>query len=283
MTFVIFHSAYDYENRSNDETLIAKMKIILVLYFFLFLQLTSCHMPTVYEFCSHVVANGDTSQLTCDSSQCQGRPGKRGSQGPRGLTGVKGQKGEQGTAENQEEKIRELESSLAKTSRIIEALPKSAYCFMGMRSRDIPDSAITASSIYDVHHNAYDGRLDNRKKTGDVAAWAVRQNRKGEWLQVDFGRPELVGGIITQGRESISQWVTSFTISCGLSTSTLATVQENGAQKIFAGNSDRDTKKINMFPKPITCRYIRVYPQTWQVHINMRVEFIKGMCYDLYI
>ena len=87
------------------------MKIILVLYFFLFLQLTSCHMPTVYEFCSHVVANGDTSQLTCDSSQCQGRPGKRGSQGPRGLTGVKGQKGEQGTAENLEEKIRELESN----------------------------------------------------------------------------------------------------------------------------------------------------------------------------
>nr|XP_039256831.1 discoidin, CUB and LCCL domain-containing protein 2-like [Styela clava] len=190
-------------------------------------------LPTVYEFCSHVVANEDKSQLTCDSSQCQGRPGKRGSQGPIGLTGAKGQKGEQGTAENLEERIRELESSLAKTSRIIEALPKSAYCFMGMRSRDIPDSAITASSIYDVNHNAYDGRLDNRKKTGDVAAWASRQSRKGEWLQVDFGRPELVSGIITQGRESVGQWVTSFTISCGLGTSSLTTIQEHGAQKVI--------------------------------------------------
>ncbi|XP_077973596.1 lactadherin-like [Styela clava] len=258
------------------------MKITLAFSVVIFLQLASCHMPTVYEFCSHVVANGDTSQLTCDSSQCQGRPGKRGSQGPRGLTGAKGQKGEQGTAENLEDRIRELESSLAKTSRIIEALPKSAYCFMGMRSRDIPDSAITASSVYDGNHNAYDGRLDNRKKTGDVAAWTVRHNRKGEWLQVDFGRPKLVGGIITQGRLYARAWVTSFAISCGLSTSSLTTIQEHGAQKIFTGNSDMETKKINMFPKPITCRYIRVHPETWQGHICMRVEFIKGMCYDLY-
>ncbi|XP_039256831.2 lactadherin-like [Styela clava] len=255
------------------------MKITLAFSVAILLHLASGHMPTVYEFCSHVVANENTSQLTCDSSQCQGRPGKRGSQGPIGLTGAKG---EQGTAENLEERIRELENSLAKTSRIIEALPKSAYCFMGMRSRDIPDSAITASSIYDVNHNAYDGRLDNRKKTGDVAAWASRHSRKGEWLQVDFGRPELVGGIITQGRESVGQWVTSFTISCGLGTSSLTTIQEHGAQKVFTGNSDMETKKINMFPKPVTCRYIRVHPETWHDHICMRVEFIRGMCYDLY-
>nr|XP_039247880.1 uncharacterized protein LOC120325782 [Styela clava] len=117
-------------------------------------------MPTVYEFCSHVVANGDAGQLICDSSQCQGSPGEIGP------TGAKGQKGEQGTAENLEERIRELEDSLTKTNQIIEALPR---------------------------------------------------NQKDEWLQVDFGRPELVGGIITQERDAVAQWVAFFTVSCGLS------------------------------------------------------------------
>nr|XP_039260776.1 lactadherin-like [Styela clava] len=253
------------------------MKTFQIFWFTILMHVASCHMPNVSEFCSHVVANGNTSQLTCDSSQCQGRPGKRGSQGPRGLSGSKGQKGEQGTAENLEERIRKLESSLAKTSQIVEALPKSAYCFMGMRNRDIPDSAIRASSIWDGTHNAYDGRLDNREKPRNYGAWAARHNRKGEWLQVDFGRPKLVGGIITQGRESYDQWVRSFKISCGRTTSSLATIR-----KIFTGNSDRDTKKINMFPNPITCRYIRVYPQSWRNHISIRVEFINGVCHDLY-
>nr|XP_039266363.1 lactadherin-like [Styela clava] len=237
-------------------------------------------MPTVYEFCSHVVANGDAGQLICDSSQCQGSPGEIGP------TGAKGQKGEQGTAENLEERIRELEDSLTKTNQIIDALPRSTYCYMGMRSRDIPDSAITASSIYDEYHQAYHGRLDNRAKTEDCGRWSPKKvsfNQKGEWLQVDFGRSELVGGIITQGRDAVAQWVASFTVSCGLSTSSLATIQESGVEKIFAGNSDVDTKVINMFPKPITCRFIRVHPQTWYIYINMRVEFIKGVCYDLYI
>jgi len=37
----------------------------------------------------------------------------------------------------------------------------------------------------------------------------------GEWIQVDFGRPQHLTGVITQGRGhgSISQWVTSFRIA----------------------------------------------------------------------
>ena len=44
-----------------------------------------------------------------------------------------------------------------------------------MRSRDIPDSAITASSIYDEYHQAYHGRLDNRAKTEDFGRWSSKK------------------------------------------------------------------------------------------------------------
>jgi len=36
----------------------------------------------------------------------------------------------------------------------------------------------------------------------------------GEWIQVDFGRPRHLTGVITQGRPSTAaQWVTSFRIA----------------------------------------------------------------------
>ncbi|XP_039261982.2 lactadherin-like [Styela clava] len=251
--------------------------------FVLLAQCVLCHMPTVYEFCTHVVANGEPiHQLTCDSSQCQGRPGKTGPHGPKGSIGVKGEKGERGTTEHLvEERISELEDFQATTSRILEALPKSTYCYMGVRNRDVPDSAMTSFSIAGGGYEAYNGRLDNQISSGNHAVWAAVSNRQGEWLQIDFGTPKLIGGIITQGRPIHSQWVRSFKISCGSSTSSLTTIKHNNSDKIFPGNLDRDSKVINMFTAPITCRYIRVHPESWYGHISMRVEFINGLCHGM--
>ncbi|XP_077973354.1 lactadherin-like isoform X2 [Styela clava] len=243
------------------------MNIITVLFITMLLGRTESRMPTVYEFCSHVVDKEGPSQATCDLSQCKGRPGKRGPIGEKGDRGSKGPKGNPGTAEHLERRIQELEG---------------AYCYLGMKNREIPDSAITASSVYDGNHNSYHGRLDSRYKSNDKGVWAAKYNRVGEWLLVDLGKPTMVGGVISQGRHDHDQWIKTFTISCGYSSSTLKLIQDSGSTKVFTANRDRDTKVINMFPNPISCRYIRVNPQSWHGHVSLRVEFIKGVCYDMY-
>nr|XP_039252583.1 lactadherin-like [Styela clava] len=96
-----------------------------------------------------------------------------------------------------------------------------------------------------------------------------------QWLQVDLQEPTTVTGLLTQGRSNCcNQWVRSFKVSYGNSESSLAMYQENGATKIFTGNHDETTIKENRFSQPITARYIRIHPVTWQDHISMRIEIL---------
>ncbi|XP_077972466.1 lactadherin-like [Styela clava] len=258
------------------------MKFLVICCFILLLPCVLCHMPTLYEFFSHVVANVNASRARCDSNQCQGRPGKRGIEGARGLPGIKGEQGEPGTGEHLEKKIKELEDSFLMIKKLM-MRKISGICYMDVKNRHIiSDSQITASSIFNYNHQAYYGRLDNLDRSGGkYPYWAAKINAIGEWHQVDFDASTLIGGIVTQGCPICDEWVTSFKILYGNSTSAMKTIQENGSDKIFAGNSDRSTKVTNIFPHVIICRYIRVYPQTWLGHIEMRVEYIEGMCHGL--
>ncbi|XP_039252070.2 lactadherin-like [Styela clava] len=257
------------------------MKFTVVVTLILLFPCVLCHMPTLYEFCSHVVANGNSSLARCDSSQCQGRPGIRGIEGPRGLQGIKGERGEPGTAEHLEERIKKLEDSFLMIEKQLLANKNPEICYMGVKNRHIiPDSQITASSIYSSSYQAYYGRLDNVDRSGEkYEVWAAKRKVIGEWHQVDFNAPKPIGGIVTQGRLDYDQWVRSFKISYGNSTSAMITIRENGSDKIFTGNNDRNTKVTNMFPHVIIGRYIRVYPQTWYAHNSMRLEYIDGMCH----
>ncbi|XP_077974516.1 lactadherin-like [Styela clava] len=259
------------------------MKFSVAVTLILLFPCVLCHMPALYEFCSHVVANGNSSLARCDSSQCQGRPGKRGNEGIRGLPGIKGEQGEPGTAEHLEERIKKLEDSFLMTQKQLLAIKNPEICYMGVKNRHIiPDSQITASSIYNNQYQAYYGRLDNVDRSGGkYAVWLSRRDTIGEWHQVDFKTLKPIGGVVTQGSPDANNWVRSFKISYGNSTSEMITIRENGSDKVFNGNNDRTTKVTNMFPHVIICRYIRVYPQTWNNHMIMRVEYIDGMCHGL--
>ena len=46
---------------------------------------------------------------------------------------------------------------------------------LGMENLKIPDSAITASSMYDSNHAPYMGRLNNKKTQNGIGAWVVQQ------------------------------------------------------------------------------------------------------------
>ena len=51
----------------------------------------------------------------------------------------------------------------------------------------------------------------------------------GEWLQVDLKTPIKVTGVVTQGRANADQWITTFNVAYGNSSSCLPIIQdENG-------------------------------------------------------
>ena len=82
-----------------------------------------------------------------------------------------------------------------------------------MESRKITDGQITASTEYNPVHGATNGRLNFKAGGGKTGAWSARTNDVHQWLQVDLGAKTEVTGIQIQGRQDLSQWVTSFTIS----------------------------------------------------------------------
>lgn len=50
--------------------------------------------------------------------------------------------------------------------------------------------------------------------------------------------------------------------------------------KIFSGNFDTDTPKVNYFDLPICAKYLKIIPTSWENNIQMRVE-VYG-CYEPY-
>lgn len=102
--------------------------------------------------------------------------------------------------------------------------------------------------------------------------WCSDSNNVGQWIQLDNGKIGSISGVITQGRRNASQWVKSFKVKYK---------DESGSWwdidgKTFPGNKDRNSKVTTTFSKPVLARYIRIYPQSWESYMSMRVDMIAG-------
>ncbi|KAI8487880.1 hypothetical protein Bbelb_343280 [Branchiostoma belcheri] len=144
---------------------------------------------------------------------------------------------------------------------------------LGMESGAIPDDSITAYSIWGVGYEPYRGRLNG--VTG-VGAWSVRTNAIGEWLQVDLGEMKTVTGTIIQGRyHNADQWVTSYKLQYSVDgLSWMKYASSDGSEEVFPGNTDRNTPVTNLLDSPTDARFVRFLPQTWHLHMSMRVEVL---------
>ena len=82
---------------------------------------------------------------------------------------------------------------------------------IGMQSGVISDGQISASSEYDAHHAAMQGRLNFKK-----GVWSSRTLDTKQWLQVDLGSYYTrVSRVATQGRHSVDEWVTEYQLQYG--------------------------------------------------------------------
>ncbi|KAL9955705.1 hypothetical protein ACROYT_G037065 [Oculina patagonica] len=153
---------------------------------------------------------------------------------------------------------------------------QAPYCEgpLGMEDYAIPDSAVTASSIFWAFANAGKGRL-HLVSNGQNGGWVANpRNRYRSWFQVDFGRWSKIMRISTQGRQDAPQWVTKYRVSYSYDGIFFKDYRENEeATKIFNGNTDQNTVVSHKLKNPIIARFIRINPISFNGLISLRAEF----------
>ena len=82
-----------------------------------------------------------------------------------------------------------------------------------MEDGRISNYQITASSAWKSLTESHFGRLNGGPVIGITSGvWTPVTNNKSQWIQVNFGLPRLVTGIITQGRHGADEWVTRYKV-----------------------------------------------------------------------
>ncbi|CAH1791241.1 unnamed protein product [Owenia fusiformis] len=145
-------------------------------------------------------------------------------------------------------------------------------------SHRIPDSWLTASTVYEFGYGPDRARLGTQDIPGETqrGSWVASVKDSNQWIQADLGKVMTVSGVITQGRNILGkptpaadQWVSEYRILYR----TYANMPFERIQERFQGNSDRVTPVLNMF-KSVKARYVRINPTVWKNHISMRFDVI---------
>lgn len=151
---------------------------------------------------------------------------------------------------------------------------------MGMKSRLIPDSRVSASSSFrtwSLESFTWRPQFARLDKQGKTNAWTAQVQDRNQWIQVDLGSSKKLTGIITQGAKDFGQvqFVSAFRVSYSQDGQNWTTVKDrSGAIKIFPGNSDNNVHKKNRFEPPLFCRFVRVLPWDWHERITLRLELL---------
>ncbi|XP_071850611.1 lactadherin-like isoform X1 [Apostichopus japonicus] len=148
--------------------------------------------------------------------------------------------------------------------------PEGSCCErFGLNVNRDSDVVITASTSYNHEHGPHRAALFEAE-VGGIAGWAAATNNAEQWIQVDFGSPRQVTGVLLQGRGAgcCNQWVTSFRI-----------LFSNDGEIFYStptieGTFDRHTVARRYLDRPIVARYVRLNPITYFGHITLRFDLL---------
>ena len=113
---------------------------------------------------------------------------------------------------------------------------------LGLAGYLVPDSDITASSI---RGQPKWGRLHNSE------AWFPKTLDSPDWIQVCFPQLVRVIGVMTQGRPTYNQWVTSYKVFYSFDGISFRVISENGQDKVRCGLKKNVDKNLNTVrPEP---------------------------------
>ena len=109
----------------------------------------------------------------------------------------------------------------AHTVPVLPCLSNPTAAGLGIGNADIHvlDWQITASTTY-VNSKPEYSRLRLMSTPTVTGGWVAGVDNTSQWLQVSLFRQTLVGGVIIQGRQGISEWVTKYKVATSLDGST---------------------------------------------------------------
>ncbi|XP_076807437.1 uncharacterized protein LOC143450678 isoform X2 [Clavelina lepadiformis] len=196
--------------------------------------------------------------------------GKHGVPGPQGPQGMKGNPGPPGQCQCNQSNVVELKKIMDQLFFLHPNL-RDELCLVGVKSKRVRNIDMTASTTYGQFYTAYNGRLDGE------SYWSPHPYKQlpGEWLQVDLRTPTIVTGVVTQGGEDDHWWVTNFKITFGNIADQLQMIKdEDQNDMIFSGNTNKDTRVENTFPRPIKARFFRLTVVTFHNGIGLRLDYL---------
>lgn len=133
-----------------------------------------------------------------------------------------------------------------------------------------PDNRRKASSVWD---NRPPGQGHHKGMLDSSQGWSARNNRRGEWYQIDLGSEQEIDGVVVQGRTCCGQAVRSYKIQVSSNGQNFEQVDEG---KVFDyPPTDLNDKYPQRFSTRIRTRYVRFIVQTWQNHITSRFGILK--------
>ena len=144
---------------------------------------------------------------------------------------------------------------------------------------NISDSQLSGSFFYDNNPRFTYSRSRlhtqlNDDGNGGRGAWLADENTVGEYIQADFAQLQRIQAVATQGRHDWHQWVTSYKFAHSTDgvTYDYVTSDDDGSDRVFGGNNDRQTVVEHSLDAPIVARFVRLYPQTYFGHMGLRWE-----------
>ncbi|XP_067048965.1 EGF-like repeat and discoidin I-like domain-containing protein 3 [Acropora muricata] len=133
----------------------------------------------------------------------------------------------------------------------------------------VPDSRMTASSIYSSNWRPYYGRFD---ETRGVGRWCPQtKTNRNDYLQVDMESVRFVCSVATQGTNS-PYYSTSYKLRFSIDGVNWKIYKTDNKAKVFPANTGTRGIVKHSLLSVITARYLRFYPVTFRNWPCLRVE-----------
>ena len=109
-----------------------------------------------------------------------------------------------------------------------------------MQSKEISDALITSSTAY------RDGLKAHYARLWGTTSWVPTSDDPNPWIQINFVLTVTILEVLTQGRDSTSQWVKNYKVAFAQETNSFDFYRdENGGEKVkwldFCGEARRLT------------------------------------------
>jgi hypothetical protein len=115
---------------------------------------------------------------------------------------------------------------------------------IGQTTEVVPYERLEYSSCGDAKGTRHgQGMLDSPE------AWCAISNDLNQWIQMDAGQVKVINGVVTQGRQNIDQWVTSYFIETSSDGNTWTAVTQRDLLESPVSYSD-GLDSPNTLPSP---------------------------------